>query len=316
MTATYPDVMSGAHACAVAVSDEHRWEITSAFITAGLVRDECVVYFDDDTIDRVLDRLADDRVPVAGPLADGQLSIISTDDTRALMRTPVAHVQKVLGNAIDESLAQGYTGMRMTGQFSYALTRPGGVALHEYCDGLDMVLEGRPARVLCLFDPRRFSDDDIERLRRQHREEFTAAAVYDDALLRITRTGQSQARLAGEVDHSNRPMIARLLENILDESLRSHSASTDLTLDLATLRFLDVAGAVSLVHAAEQFPSTHRLVLSSVRPRVLRVLDRCGAPFAAQLVLTSHPGFANSDANQADANQADASETDASEVES
>lgn len=304
--------MSGAHACAVAVSDEHRWEITSAFVAAGLVRDERVVYFDDGTVDFVLGRLADDRVPVAGPLADGQLFIISADDTRALMRTPVSYVQEVLVNAIDESLARGYTGMRMTGQLSYALNRPGGVALHEYCGGLDMVLEGRPARMLCVFDPKCFSDDDIERLRRQHREEFIATAVYDDALLRITHTGPSQARLAGEVDHSNRPVIARLLENILDESLRSHSAPTDITLNLATLRFLDVAGAVSLVHAAEQFPSTHRLVLSEVRPRVLRVLDRCGAPFAAQLVLTSRPGFDSADVSPADVSEVDVSEVDMS----
>ncbi|MGH3565728.1 MAG: MEDS domain-containing protein [Pseudonocardia sp.] len=310
MTATAPDVMAGAHACAVAVSDEHRWEITSAFVAAGLVRDERVVYFDDGTIDFVLGRLADDRVPVAGPLTDGQLSIISSDDTRALMRTPVSHVQKVLANAIDESLARGYTGMRMTGQFSYALSRPGGVALHEYCGGLDLVLDGRPARVLCLFDPKRFPDDDAERLRRQHREELIATAVYDDALLRITRTGPSQARLAGEVDHSNRPMIARLLENILDESLRSHSAPTDVTVNLATLRFLDVAGAVSLVHAAEQFPSTHRLVLSGVRPRVLRVLDRCGAPFAAQLVLTAHPGPGSTDMSPADVSEPDVNEAE------
>jgi anti-anti-sigma factor len=87
------------------------------------------------------------------------------------------------------------------------------------------------------------------------------------------------------VDHSNRPRIRRLLETALDQALRSHAGPTDITLDLSSLRFVDVAGAVSLVHAAEEFPSSHRLVLTGVRPRVLRVLDRCGAPFAAQLVV-------------------------------
>ena len=43
------------------------------------------------------------------------------------------------------------------------------------------------------------------------------------------------------------------------------------------------AGAVELVHAAETFPDTHRLVLVGARPGVHRVLDRCGAPFAPQL---------------------------------
>ena len=49
-----------------------------------------------------------------------------------------------------------------------------------------------------------------------------------------------------------------------------------------------MAGAVGLVHAAEEFPSTHRLMLTGVRPRVARVLDRCGAPFAEQLVVTPY----------------------------
>ena len=76
---------------------------------------------------------------------------------------------------------------------------------------------------------------------------------------------------------------------MLDQALRSHSAPTDIKLDVSSLRFLDVAGAVSVVHAAEEFPSTHRLRLTGVRPRVLRLLDRCGAPFAAQLVVEAHP---------------------------
>ena len=122
-------------------------------------------------------------------------------------------------------------------------------------------------------------------MRARHHTELVVPAIYDDGLLRITAIGPVAARVAGEVDHSNRPRIRRLLEAALDDALRSHSAPTDITLDLSSLRFLDVAGAVSLVHAAEEFPSTHRLVLTGVRPRVVRVLDRCGAPFAAQLVV-------------------------------
>jgi anti-anti-sigma regulatory factor len=78
-----------------------------------------------------------------------------------------------------------------------------------------------------------------------------------------------------------------VLETALDSALRSPYAATDITIDLASLRFIDVAGAVELVHAAETFPETHRLVLVGARPGVLRVLDRCGAPFAAQLEVVS-----------------------------
>lgn len=84
---------------------------------------------------------------------------------------------------------------------------------------------------------------------------------------------------------SNRSIVEPLLLRLLDETLRSHSAPAVVTVDMASLRFLDVAGAVSFIHAAEGYPSTYRLVLRGVRPRVQRVLERCGAQFASPLVV-------------------------------
>lgn len=282
---TTQDVVRGAHVCAVPISDEQLWEMSADFVAEGLTQDERVVYFDDGTAEAVLDRLADDDVPVRGPLADGQLSIIPAEVTRAALRSPVAQVREMLSTSIGEALDQGWSGFRLTGQLSYALRRAGGIGLPEYHAVVDEVICDRPARVLCFYDRRRYPDDAIEEMRGLHRDEILGPAVYDDGLLRITRTGASSVRLAGDIDHSNRPVIARLLASMLDGALRSHSAPTDIHLNLSSLRFLDVAGSVSMVHAAEGFPSTHRLVLTGVRPRVLRVLDRCGAPFAAQLVV-------------------------------
>ena len=178
----------------------------------------------------------------------------------------------------------------MTGQFNSGLSAPDGVGLADYDAIIDTVLAGRPARVLCLYDRHRFPDGAIERMRAQHRIEIEAPALYDDGLLRVTRLGPFRMRLAGEVDHSNRPVVARMIAATLDEALRSDDPPAALELDLSSLRFLDVAGAVGLVHAAEGFPEAHRLALSRVRPGVLRALDRCGAPFAAQLDVTAHPG--------------------------
>jgi anti-anti-sigma factor len=150
---------------------------------------------------------------------------------------------------------------------------------------LDDVVRDRPAHVLCIYDRSRYPDDVVEAMRAAHRTEVVAPAIYDDGLLRITAVGPGAARVAGEADHSNRARIRKLLEAALDRALRLPDAPTDITLDLSSLRFLDVAGAVGLVHAAEEFPNAHRLVLTGVRPGVQRVLDRCGAPFASQLVV-------------------------------
>jgi anti-anti-sigma factor len=296
MTRTVEELRSVDHACAIPVSDEQLWEMTAAFVAAGLAAGEQVVYFDDGTVDGVLERLADDRVAVAESLRDGSFAIVSPDTTRATLRSPPPQVQELICSTVDGALERGYTGIRVTGQFNYGLRRAGGASLLEYDDVFDEVVRVRPVRVLCLYDRRRFPEGAIEELRARHHTELVVPAIYDDNLLRITSVGPGTARLAGEVDHSNRPRIRRLLETALDQALRSHAGPTDITLDLSSLRFVDVAGAVSLVHAAEEFPSSHRLVLTGVRPRVLRVLDRCGAPFAAQLVVQSRPEYAYSEA--------------------
>ncbi|MFC4947836.1 MEDS domain-containing protein [Pseudonocardia sp. GCM10023141] len=287
MTRTVEGFSSLDHACAVPVSDEQLWEMTARFVADGLAAGEQVVYFDDGTVEAVLDRLSDDRVDIGGPIDGHQLEIVPPEATRTALRSTTGQVREIVAGTIDGALQRGFSGVRMTGQLSYALERRGGVSLAEYDAAMAEAILGKPASVLCFYDRRRFPEHDIEELRAQHHTEVAVHAIYDDTMLRITSTGPGGARLAGEIDHSNRQRIRRLLDTTLDHALRSHSAPTDITLDLSSLRFLDVAGAVSLVHAAEEFPSTHRLVLTGVRPRVVRVLDRCGAPFAAQLEMHS-----------------------------
>lgn len=289
MTRAGKDLASLDHACAVPISDEQLWEMTAEFVGAGLSAREQVTYFDDGTVDAVLERLDDNRVPVADSLQTGQLTVVASEHTQAALRSPLEAVRETVLDLIDSSIESGWTGFRMTGQFSYGLHRAGGIGLPEYDAALADVLRGRPARLLCFFDRRHYPDEAIGLMRSLHDKEIDAPAIYDDNLLRITSIGPAAVRLAGEVDHSNRPRIRRLLETTLDQAQRSHDAPTDITLDLSSLRFLDVAGAVSLVHTAEEFPSTHRLVLTGVRQRVLRVLDRCGAPFAAQLTVEPRP---------------------------
>ncbi len=277
------DAMPASHACAVPVSDEQLWEMTARFLADGLAAGEHVVYLDDGTVESVLERLADDGVDVGEPLAGGQFSILPSEVTRSVLSGSADELLSAIDRTIGDGLGRGFPAVRLTGDSAYALTLPDPDKMLRFEAAVDEMLADRPAKILCLYDQCRFTDDEIASRRALHHTELLAPAVYDDSLLRITTPRPSVARVAGEVDHSNRPQIKRVLEAALDETLRSHSSSAEITLDLSSLRFLDVAGATSLVHAAEEFPSTHRLVLTGVRPGVLRLLDRCGAPFAAQL---------------------------------
>ncbi len=290
MTRAIEDMSLVSHACVVPDSDEHLWEVTAAWVAQGLATGEQVVYYEDESAQRVLDRLADDRVPVREAITGGQLVILPTEATRSTLAQPVEGIEQIIAAQIDRSAAEGWPGLRLAGESGPGMLVRSGlgkVIAHE--ERVEQLLGKHPTtRMLCRYDRRYFDEDAVVAMRAVHGTELVSPAVYDDTLLRITRNSPEAVRLAGEVDHSNRLQIRRLLEATLDDALRSHSAPTDITLDLSSLRFVDVAGAVGLVHAAEEFPSTHRLILTGVRPRILRVLDRCGAPFAEQLVVVPY----------------------------
>jgi anti-anti-sigma factor len=285
-TSTIDDMSRVVHTCLIPDSDDHLWEATASWVAGGLAAGQRVVYFENETADAVLGRLADDRVPVDSAIADGELIIVPTQETRRACAFPVADIVELVRMQIESSEVGGWPGTRLAGESAGMLPIGGLRKVVEYERAVDTLLNAHPnARMLCRFDRRFFDDDAVAAMRAVHPTELVIPAIYDDTLLRVTGSWPTALRFAGEVDLSNRPQIRRVLDKALDAALRSDHASTDITIDLSSLRFIDVAGAVELVHAAEAFPETHRLVLVGARPRVLRVLDRCGAPFAARLDL-------------------------------
>jgi anti-anti-sigma factor len=286
------DLSSGDHVCAVPDSLEHLGEIRAGFVAHGLDLGERVLYFDDDgAADTLLRRLSEDGVDVEEPLRRGQLLILPEENTRQTFRTPLPDIHAGVSGQVEESLREGWHGTRLTGQMHASIAAGASATLPEY-DGLlaRLVRESSGSlTALCTYDHEHFPDEQIDIMRALHRDHLAVTGAYDDGLLRIVRLGVGHARLAGEIDHSNRPKITALLHQSLDAVLRSPDAPTDIGLDMASVRFVDVASAVAFVHAAESFPATHRLVLHRVRPRVERVLERCGAAFSPQLALDDEP---------------------------
>ncbi|MGE3284796.1 MAG: MEDS domain-containing protein [Pseudonocardia sp.] len=274
------------HACAVAVSDEHLWELSAHYIAEGLAAGEHVVYLDAGTIHQVQARLEDDGVCADAAIAAGRLTVVAPDALHDLQSGSADDLEKALHEVVEDVLAQGFEAVRITGEASHAVRRPGGLGPLDHENAFGRVLDLHPElQMLCIYDQQRHPPALLATLREMHAHEITAPSVYDDGLLRIVRTSVGGVRLAGETDHSNRGILDRLLASVLDETLRSPTGIACVTADLASLRFLDVAGAMAFIHAAEQFPTTHRLVLRGVRPRVHRVLERCGALFTPQLEL-------------------------------
>lgn len=286
------DVSSGDHVCAIPDSAEHLGELAAEFVAHGLGRGEKILYFDDDgAADAMLRRLSEDGVEVDEPLRRGQLEIQPEEATRATFRTRLPDIHAGMTAEIARYRDEGWAGTRLTGQMHSTLAAGASGTLPEF-DGLlaRLIRENRESlSALCTYDHEHFPDHQIDIMRALHRDHMAVPGAYDDGLLRIVRVGAGHARLAGEIDHSNRPKITTLLHQQLDAVLRSADAPADIGLDMASVRFVDVASAVAFVHAAEGFPASHRLVLHRVRPRVQRILDRCGAAFSAQLVFDDDP---------------------------
>lgn len=271
------------HQLVVPISGEQLREHGSAFVAGGLASGEQVSYFDDGTADGVLERLDEDGVDTDGPIRTGQLQIVPPEATRAALDAAPERLRGILDDAVDEALRHGWRGLRFTGDLVCGLDRCGGTRLPEVDGVVDRIVRERPARVLCVYDHARCPAWLIDRMRSLHSREVADDPLYDDGLLRITRGRGGTARLAGEIDHSNRQQVRRVLEPMQEATVRAATGPVVLVLDLTSLRFCDVATAVSVVHAAEELPSSHRLVLTGIRQRLTRVLERCGATAATQL---------------------------------
>jgi anti-anti-sigma regulatory factor len=286
MTVTVDDMHDVGHACLVPVSADHLWEVTARWIAGGLDAAERIVYFEDGTADTVLARLADDGIPVDAALAGRQMVIMPRPRTRALLAGSPSDLEELLLGEVADAEADGWSGLRLAGEPGHALRHGGGLAkLQEFESVIEQTVRTRPARMLCRYDRRHFDDHAVEVMRAAHHTELVTSAVYDDQLLRVTTAGPAALRFAGEVDRSNRHELGRLLSRALADAVRSASAPADVTIDVSSLRFVDVGGAVELVQAAEAFPETHRLMVVGARPRIVRVLDRCGSPFVPRLVV-------------------------------
>ena len=300
MTGTVQDMCAVRHACLVPVSTEHLWEVTARWLATGLASRERVVYFADETEDLVLRRLGEDSVAVDPALDSGQLVVVSTEQTRAVVDGPASGLRVLLRDHAADAADAGWTGLRLAGEGWHALRRsgPGVGKLLELEDVLEEAVAGDPnTRMLCRYDRRHFDEAAVGALRAAHHTELVTPGMYDDNLLRIStvgthgRAGTSGGaetigvRLAGEVDHSNRAEISRALDGAIDVALRSPTSAAEITVDVSSLRFLDVGGAMELVRTADCFPVSHVLVVVGAAPRVVRVLDRCGAPFAPRMVV-------------------------------
>ena len=289
LTKTVAQIAPGDHACAVVDSDEQHWEVAAGYVSAGLVRQEKVVYFDGErTAEPLLRRLREADIDVDQAVDTGQLVVMPPDSAHGCHGRAAEVVRSQVRESIEDALREGYSAVRLTDEPAVAGRNP----VHRLGD-LDRmiheVVRDRPVTMLCQYDRRHWSSDDLHELGELHPVEVVAPALYDDGLLRVTRRAPFSTRVCGEIDFSNRDLVRSMIENELERAVRSSAGSGEVAVHLESLRFADVTSVAEFVQAAEGFPESHRLVLYGVQPSVRRLLDRCGATFSSRLEIRDRP---------------------------
>jgi anti-anti-sigma regulatory factor len=263
-------VRLGDHLCLPFASDLEQREVVSAYIADGLIRGERVLYYSDRTEPGAIDAWLDPRgVDGALAVARGQLEVRPATDDRFDPGTLVDSIR----HAARDARAAGFQGLRLTGEMSWALrSLPDADRLHEYESGVASTVTGSDdLAAICQYDERLFDKSDFTGLVARHPGVVSIDPLHDDRRLRIVPMFSPRGlRIHGTVDDLTAAPFAEAL---------AHTAQWPepvVVIDLADLRFIDVAGIRALVRAAEALPPDRALQLRHLAPTLRKVLRIVG----------------------------------------
>ena len=176
-------LLPGEHVCCLYDTEEEHRALLTPFLRQGLERGEKVLYIADaHTAETVLDYLRQDGFGVDPFLSNGQLRILSTEDsyTRDGTFDPERMIA-LLAAETEQALAQGYTALRVTGEMSWALRGwPGADRLIEYEARLNLFSPGSKCLAVCQYDRRRFDPSALLDVLRTHPVVVVGTEAYEN----------------------------------------------------------------------------------------------------------------------------------------
>ncbi len=159
------------HLCLLFKTREEEFSAVVPFLRLGLERGErCVYIVDENTADEVLRALADDGVDAAAAVASGALIVISKRESylKNGYFDPDLMIRFLEGSA-REAKSQGYAGLRVTGEMTWALgPEPGVEKVLEYEAKLNDVIRRGDLVVLCQYNRARFGPAVIKEVIHTH----------------------------------------------------------------------------------------------------------------------------------------------------
>jgi PAS domain S-box-containing protein len=147
----------GEHLCCFYQSEHEHQAIVTAFVCEGFRRGEkCIYIADVHTQNLILDCLWTAGIAVDAYLTSGQLCVMSANDTylQGGRFQPCAMID-LLKRETEQALAEGYAGLRATGEMTWAQRGlPGCGRLIEYEVQLNAFFPGSRCLALCQYDLR------------------------------------------------------------------------------------------------------------------------------------------------------------------
>jgi hypothetical protein len=186
-----------------------------------------------------------------------------------------------------EQAADGFAGLRMVGDMTWALAEPAGVERLAWYEAQAnrLYMDGRAAGV-CIYDRRRFDAYVLRQVAGAHPATVGGTAEAGRVpMLRIRRTTEPYGlRLTGEADLTNRQAVAAVLDALVAD--QPHPAGP-IVVDVGGLRFADVGTATLLIRLALRAPAG--VHISGSHGAVDVVLDRLGAAHVPGMRVTRSP---------------------------
>ena len=232
----------GEHACCRFASAEDRRLLTIALVRDAVRRHNKIVYLCPNGVEDAIASLArlDDIVMEA--LQSGQMEVRPAHP--AHLPDCVFDAERMLVSLRGEherARSEGYAGLSITGDMSWALANPAGhEALGEYEQALSSVYRDAEPVLVCQYDPSQGRPGSISDLLAVHDVDFSpelAPLAREDQFSAARVMPEGTLRLVGELDFGCAPALANVLAAHFHGQLR---------LDLGDLTYVDVTGMRAL----------------------------------------------------------------------
>jgi chemotaxis family two-component system sensor kinase Cph1 len=167
---TGEDLHVGEHVAYFFRTNEERLAFVVPYMTAGLHNFErCIYIADENTVPDILAKFSDAGVDVGSATANGALSVVTKHDS--YLRHGAFEPERMIDDLDREvrlALQLGFSGVRVTGEMSWALDLPS--VLVRLCDYEEALRRHWPAQLsgLCQYNERMFPGDVVKRMASCH----------------------------------------------------------------------------------------------------------------------------------------------------